>query len=608
MIVHQSIKQMSQIEHVLARPSMYVGSIVKEPAEEFTLCGDKFKIQKREYIPALIKIFNELIDNSIDEYIRTSGKYANKIQVKITKDSFFIKDNGRGIPNTKMKTLQGLEKYQAETAFTEMLSGSNYDNSDEATIGTNGLGAKASSIFSKKSIIWNADGKKAIKIITKNNLSDVEVVSINSEMQGIEATIYPDLEYFGITEIDEIHQNVIRERLLHLSIAYPDITFKYNARVIRFSPKSYFGMFGIGETMAINKNVIISVSTSDSDSFEHFSVVNGLITKNGGNHIKLITEMIVNPIRNKLIKKFKSIKPGDIRNKLRIVVTFKDFKNARFTSQTKEEITNSFKEITDYLGETPGLDKLIRNILKNENLILPITEYFTLKEQAKQNAELKKLKKQKKRIKSEKYLGAVKNKKVLLLCEGASAVGGLMPALGRDDFGYFELRGVPLNAYDSPQAKMLQNKELSELLQVIQNEDYDYVCTATDADADGAHISGLLLGFMQKYLPEYIKNGRFGKLNTPVQIAIKNKKPQHWSYDLGGEFTLKKGEVGKYMKGLGSFKAELLREIVQQDGIENMIKLFELDDSNVLNDWLSGDRADARKEYIANNKFDITGI
>jgi len=113
---------------------------------------------------------------------------------------------------------------------------------------------------------------------------------------------------------------------------------------------------------------------------------------------------------------------------------------------------------------------------------------------------------------------------------------------------------------------------------------------------------------MQKYLPEIVKDKRFGRLQTPVQIAIKNKKPQHWSYDLGGEFTLKKGEVGKYMKGLGSFKAELLREIVQQDGIENMIKLFELDDSNVLNDWLSGDRADARKEYIANNKFDITGI
>ncbi len=183
-----------------------------------------------------------------------------------------------------------------------------------------------------------------------------------------------------------------------------------------------------------------------------------------------------------------------------------------------------------------------------------------------------------------------------------------MPSLGREDFGYFELRGVPLNAYDQSQAKFTNNKELSELYQVIQNEEYDYVCTATDADADGSHIKGLLLGFFAKYLPMYIEESKFGELQTPVQVVMKNKKPIRWNYELGVALDLKPGETGKYMKGLGSFKSKDLEYIVKTDGIENLINLFDLDDTEILDDWLSGKKADKRKEYLKANTFDITGV
>jgi len=118
----------------------------------------------------------------------------------------------------------------------------------------------------------------------------------------------------------------------------------------------------------------------------------------------------------------------------------------------------------------------------------------------------------------------------------------------------------------------------------------------------------LLLGFFQKYLPNIIEEKRFGELQTPVQIALKNKKPVHWSYELGTKFDLNTGEQGKYMKGLGSFKSELLKHVVKTDGIENMIKIFNLDDENILDDWLNSDKSDIRKEYIKANVFDITGI
>lgn len=50
-----------------------------------------------------------------------------------------------------------------------------------------------------------------------------------------------------------------------------------------------------------------------------------------------------------------------------------------------------------------------------------------------------------------------------------SALGGLMPVLGREDVGYYTLKGKPLNAYSQTQKKFTENKELSGLYQVIQN-------------------------------------------------------------------------------------------------------------------------------------------
>jgi DNA topoisomerase-2 len=607
----QNIKQLSQIDHVLHRPGMYIGSIVKEPQTEFSIDehGEKFKIHTREYIPGLIKTLNEWIDNSIDEYVRTGGKYANNISVEMTDEMFAVSDNGRGIPNTTMKTLKGETKYQAEVAFTEMLSGANYDNNDEATIGTNGLGSKAGSIFSKKTIIVNDDGKKRIKITTKNNLKEVDIQELKVKSNGIYIKVYPDFKYFGVDSFDETHIDVIRERIIHLSIAYPGIKFRFNKKLIKLNQKKYFEMFQVKE-ITQNELFTIGVTHADSEQFEHFSLVNGIVAKGGGRHITIISNDIITPIREKLIRKFKTIQPADIRNKLRLVVVMNNFMNAKWDSQTKEVLKNSDRDIKEYLNQEmykDQIEKLVKKILKNDDIMLPITELFLLKEQAKENAKMKKLSK-KKKIVSEKYLPATKNKKVLLLCEGASAVGGLMPALGREEYGYYELKGVPLNAYDATREAFMKNPELSELYQIIQNENYQYIITATDADADGSHIKGLLLGFFQKYLSEYIIDNRFGELQTPVQAAIKNKKPVRWIYELGETLKLNKGEVGKFYKGLGSWKPEDLKKVVQADGIENMISLFEIDDHTILDNWMNSDRADVRKVYLTNNEFDITGI
>lgn len=107
--------------------------------------------------------------------------------------------------------------------------------------------------------------------------------------------------------------------------------------------------------------------------------------------------------------------------------------------------------------------------MKVDEIINPIIDIFKIKEEFKRKQELKALDKPKK-IKDEHYTPATKNKKYLLVCEGASAQGGLMPVCGREDFGYYTLKGKPLNSWASTQQKFTANKELSGLYQVIKNE------------------------------------------------------------------------------------------------------------------------------------------
>jgi len=187
-----------------------------------------------------------------------------------------------------------------------------------------------------------------------------------------------------------------------------------------------------------------------------------------------------------------------------------------------------------------------------------------------------------------------------------SATGGLMPAFGRKECGYYELKGKPLNAIKASHSDFLKNVELSELYSIIQSEGYEFIIEATDQDLDGFHIRGLLKGFVHKYLSEY--KGNYGTLNTPVIGIKKNKKLTNWNYSLKDEVKLKSGEVSKYYKGLGSWTEVDLKHIVATDGISKMIELMDFDNDEVILDWLDDKRADIRKDYIMNNEFNIAKL
>jgi len=470
----------------------------------------------------------------------------------------------------------------------------------------NGVGSFATNCFSKKFIGKTDDGKKHQTITFKNNAeSFTESTTASKGSSGVHVKFYPDLEKFGLTEIDEVHMNVIYQRLINLSMSYPDITFRFNGKKVNVSSfKKYVAMFSEVSEIYETEDYRFAVLPNEEDDFRQFSYVNGLKIPDGGTHIDVISTKIVSGLREKLMRKYKTIKPGDIKNKLMVVMFMKNLKNTKFNSQSKEKITNSTAEINDYLGDVP-YDTLINKIYKNKGIIDPITEVYRIKEEFKKRQELKGLSKTVKKIKSDKYLPSIGEKKYLLLVEGESALGGLSPVLGRKECGYYTLKGKPLNAYSSPQAKFTANKELSELYKIIQNEDYEYVVYATDQDLDGYHIRGLLTGFFVKYLPEL--KGRIGMLQTPVIGITKNNKLVDWFYNLSYNIELKAGQSSNYYKGLGSWDQEDLIQVVQKDGLDKMIDILEFDDDTVIDEWLGAD-SEPRKKYILNNDFNIAKL
>ena len=513
------IIELSEREHILKRPSMYIGAVDMTENQEYVLSDGKIELKTIKYVPGFIKIINEIIDNSVDIAIKTNFK-CNKIAVKITDSFIEVSDNGIGIPVEKVN-----DKYMPELAWGRARSGSNFtDDKNRTQIGMNGIGSFATNCFSTKFTGISDDGKNKCKCEFSDNASKCKTSITESTQSGVTVKFYPDLKRFGLSTIDEIHKSIIFQRLLNLALSFPEIEFKYNNKTIKTNTfKKYIDLFKSNCEIYESKDYAFAILPNESDEFKQFSYVNGLKISEGGTHIDIIANNIVSRMREKLERKYKSIKPADIKNKLFIVTFMKNVPNLKFNSQAKEKITNSISEINNYFG-TIDYDKLTTKIMKNSDIVDPITEIYRIKEEFKRRQELKALDKPKK-IKNDNYLPPVGQQKRLFIVEGFSAFSGISPILGRDGNGFFMLKGKPLNAYSASQSKFTENKELTGLFQVIKNgvnfeelPDGDYYELTIDNTKYIVNINDEI-----KIDGKWIKVSRFIKSESLIKSDSQNK-------------------------------------------------------------------------------------
>lgn len=395
---------------------MYIGASNVVEVEDYCLVNDKIQRTSVKCVPGLLKIINEIIDNSVDIAIKTNFEGCNSVSVKITDDTVVVEDNGPGIPVSKNP--EG--EYIPFVCWGYAMSGSNFDNDENRThLGMNGVGSYCTNVWSTEFTGISDDSKNRYTVKFKNNALDYKETVSNSVSKGVTVKFKPDLKRFGIEKIDQTHKDLVYQRLLNLSISFPLIQFKFNNKAIKTKNfKSYVSSFADEGSFEVfqSDNFSFAVIPSPSDEFQQFSYLNGLNIKDGGTHIDVIANNIVSLLRDSLSKKYKTIKPADIKNKLMIVGVFKNFANPKFNSQTKEKLTNSVSEVNQYFGDI-DYQSLSKKILKNSNIISPIIEVFKIKEELKNRQELKTLNKAKK-IKDEHYLPALKESKYIMVVEG----------------------------------------------------------------------------------------------------------------------------------------------------------------------------------------------
>ena len=156
-------ERLSHVEHILKRPDTYVGSLAPESSTHWIRERGGFVTRALSVSPGLVKIFDEVLVNAIDQY-SMHPKKVSKIEVVTGKDFVFVRNYGVSIPIKKHETEKGADGkplWIPELIFGHLLTSSNYnDDEQRVTGGRNGYGAKLANVFSSKFNIKISDGKK----------------------------------------------------------------------------------------------------------------------------------------------------------------------------------------------------------------------------------------------------------------------------------------------------------------------------------------------------------------------------------------------------------------------------------------------------------------
>jgi DNA gyrase subunit B/topoisomerase-4 subunit B len=177
------------------------------------------------------------------------------------------------------------------------------------------------------------------------------------------------------------------------------------------------------------------------------------------------------------------------------------------------------------------------------------------------------------------------------------------------------LRGKVLNTESASLAKVLENKEIQDVITALgcgigKNIDltrlrYDRVILLADADSDGHHITTLLLTFFYRHMPSLINDGRI-YIAMPPLYRIDIGKETYWAADENSRTKILKEHGGRAkpeitrFKGLGEMMPKVLWDTTLNPAVRRLLKV-EIDDQletdRVMSD-LMGKDASARFRFI----------
>ena len=543
----------------------------------------------------------EIVDNAVDEYL---NGFADTITVTLHKngDAVTVTDNGRGIP----VDMHPKHKRPAlELILCTLHAGGKFGDNDAYfhSGGLHGVGSSVVNALSKKLVATIKRDGFEFKQTFKRGRPATELEKVGP-FRGHGTAIYfePDSDIFKTTHFDP---DAVKAHLEDMSYIHSGlkIIFKNDVSGESFDlthaggiPEFLSRLVADGQKPAVTEQPFTQ-ARSNGEKMEVArqwteatdetirSYVNGIRTSSGGTHESGFKKAIGKAIRNYIatheIKvKGLDISAEDIREGI-VGILSVFVREPQFQGQTKERLNNPEMDATVDNFVRPGLEAWLNNNKTAADqivgrIILAARARLASREAA---SEIKRKSVTSRRLSLPGKLADCKSTDLeeseLFIVEGDSAGGSAKQGRNNRTQAVLPLRGKVLNSEGMVTNKALINAELNDLVSAIgtgagdkfnlSGLRYGKIILLTDADADGYHITTLLLAFFFRHMPELIRKGHVYLAQPPLYRVVVGKETL-WARDdahkeeiLAGLRANAKPNIERF-KGLGGMNAEELAE------------------------------------------------
>ena len=618
----KDITVLEGLEPVRKRPGMYIGGVGSA---------------------GLHHLVWEVLDNAIDEAM---NGYASNVRVTLHENgsSITIEDDGRGIP---VDMHPQTKKSALEVIFTVLHAGGKFEQGNYKTAGgLHGVGASVVNALSKELVATVKRDGALWEMRFRQGRPEGPLKKIG-QARGTGTTVYfhPDATIFPKIEFDPA---IIRERLeiasyIHkgLKVTFEDETtqtksvFEHAEGLVEYLRKvtGERGQKPVHDaifTLAKDDGMRLDLAMQWTEATdEHIrSYVNGIPTGSGGTHENGLRAGIGKAVRNfidthNLSPKGVTLTAEDIREGLTGILSV-FIAEPQFQGQTKDRLNNP--EVLSAVDGVvrPALEHwLNHNISVAESIVARIILAARAREASRAaQQEVSRKSATSSRLNLPGKLSDCTNSSAdnseLFIVEGDSAGGSAKQGRDRARQAILPLRGKVLNTESASLAKVLENKELSDLVTALgcglgKNFEldklrYGKVIILADADSDGNHIATLLLTFIYRHLPRLMSAGKVFLAQPPL-YRIDIGKETHWALDDAAKEHILKAhaksnsrstpEITRF-KGLGEMMPKVLWETTLNPRTRRLLRVEVTDQimtDRVMNE-LMGKDASARFRFI----------